>query len=78
LTARSYSYDWPKFVETTPQPVEIQNALKEVMAAVATPVSVVTTTAEDLPFGTTVSAFHLAVHETADGARLTGVYLRDT
>lgn len=53
-----FSNDWSKLMETAPQPLEIQNVLKDVMAAVATPVSVVTTTAEGQPFGTTVSAFN--------------------
>ncbi|MGW5105969.1 flavin reductase family protein [Nocardia sp. NPDC004123] len=36
---------------------DVQAAFKEVMAAVATPVSVVTTNSGGLPYGTTVSAF---------------------
>ncbi|MCK8646711.1 flavin reductase family protein [Mycobacterium colombiense] len=40
-----------------PDTLELQSAFRAVMAAVCTPVSVVTALEDDRPFGTTVSAF---------------------
>src|SRR5579871_3916094 len=41
----------------TGQPTALQAAFRTAMASVCTPVSVVTTLADGLPYGTTVSAF---------------------